>query len=283
MPEGPSGGRTLQRLQRDLRVELVRLHNRTRTSHLGSCLSVLDILLVLLFRIVRAGPSCSKDSRRDTLILSKGHAAPALYLALASKGVLSQRIIDSYGTDGSVLAEHPVRFPAPGLEVSTGSLGHGLPIGVGIAFAARAAGQDSHVFVVMSDGECQEGSVWEGVMAAARLQLNNLTVVVDWNGLQGYDYTEEIQSFESVEGRFRASGWRVAIVDGHDLVALEAALAPGRTVSNSLAPTAIFARTVKGKGVTSIEGKLEWHYKSPSNDDVETFIEEISRTYPGDG
>jgi transketolase len=256
-------------IARDIRKSLVRMH--TVGSHFGSAMSIVDILSVLYFRILRIdSPS---DPARDRFLLSKGHAASAWYATLARKGFCPLELLDKYAANGGPLCGHPVRGAIPGIEASTGSLGHGLPIGAGMAWAARNDGTGARVFVLMGDGEVQEGSVWEAAILAARLQLENLTAIIDANNLQGFDRVENIQPIRTLPGKFAAFGWGVKEVDGHDHEALFRVFSALPFAAGK--PSMVIAHTVKGKGIKDMEGKLECHYLSVPRDKVEKYIEEL--------
>ncbi|MBB2910411.1 transketolase [Streptosporangium becharense] len=229
-----------------LRRRVLRMAAGPLGAHVGGSLSCADILATLHFDVMR---TC------DTFLLSKGHAAPALYAVLAEKGLIGEAEVDSYGRPGSRLLGHPPRG-LPGVEFPTGSLGHGVSLGAGMALAAAMAGRDERVFVLAGDGELQEGSVWEALMFAGHRRLGGLTVVVDRNGMQLTAATEECVGLEPLAARLTAFGWETREVDGHDVEALRAALAP----PGSGLPLAVIARTVKGRGVRFLEGKVSSHY-----------------------
>ena len=256
-------------IAREIRKSLVRMH--TVGSHFGSAMSIVDILSVLYFRVLRI-PSPT-DPARDRFLLSKGHAASAWYATLARKEFCPAELLEQYARNGGPLCGHPVRGAVCGIEASTGSLGHGLPIGTGMAWAARNDRTGARVFVLMGDGEVQEGSVWEAAILAARLKLDNLAAIVDANGLQGFDRVENIQPTRTLPGKFAAFGWGVREADGHDHAALEGAFSalpfePGK-------PSVLIAHTVKGKGIKDMEGKFESHYLSVPRDKVETYLQEL--------
>lgn len=257
------------RAAREIRKDVLRMHRRG--SNVGSALSAVDILAALYFDAMNI--PAPDDPRRDRFILSKGHAAAALYATLAQRGFLDHASLAGFLGDGTPLAGHPAEGAVPGVEVSTGSLGHGLPIAVGLALAAKRDGRSHRVFVLMGCGEMQEGSVWEGVIQAARLGLDNLVAVVDANALQGYGRTAEIQPVETFAPRLEAFGWSVREVGGHDVRALGGALrgvpfAPGK-------PSAVVARTVMGKGVAEMEDRLEWHYRNVAEGQLQGFLGEV--------
>ncbi len=241
-----------------IREHIVAMCAGTEGGHLGGSLSVVEVLTALYFAVLRADPQRPDDPARDVLLLSKGHAAIGLYATLAEAGYLDPAELAGYGTVGSRLMAHPVRS-VPGVEMPTGSLGHGLALGAGFALGARLHGRpDRRAFVVLGDGELQEGSVWEAAMGAAALGLDNLVAVVDRNGLQITGETERICPLEPLADRWRSFGWSVRECPGHDLDLLVEALAcapwqPGR-------PSVVIARTVKGAGVPFAEGKTPGHY-----------------------
>lgn len=265
----------LEELNKELRKTIVDLHEHSRTSHIGSSLSCIDILSVLYFRVMEVNPTIPEMDNRDILILSKGHAAPALYATLQKRGFFSKEVLEKYGEEGTLLFEHPEKGAIPGIEASTGSLGHGLPIGVGIANFAKIKGKTFRTFVVMSDGECQEGTTWEASMLASKLGLGNLIVIVDYNNLQGFGRTEEIQSDIRIASRFESSGWIVKKIDGHNLNEIEETIK--EIPENGSIPTVVLAKTTKGKGIKKIEDKLEWHYKCPTPEQALEFKQEIDK------
>jgi transketolase len=225
--------------------------------HLGGSMSLVEILVTLYFGALRVDPDRPDDPARDVLLLSKGHGAIALYATLAERGFFPVAELAGYATPGSRLMGHPVRA-VPGVELPTGSLGHGLALGNGVALAARLDGLDRRCFVVLGDGELQEGSVWEAAMAASSLGLDRLVAVVDRNRLQITGPTERALALEPLADRWASFGWAVREVDGHDLGALGAAL--GRVPAEAGRPTVVIAHTVKGKGLPFVEGKPHSHY-----------------------
>jgi transketolase len=240
-----------------IREHIVAMCAGAEGGHLGGSLSVVEVLTALYFAVLRADSQRPDDPARDILLLSKGHAAIGLYATLAEAGYLDPAELPGFGTLGSRLMAHPVRA-VPGVELPTGSLGHGLALGAGFALGARLQGRDRRAFVVLGDGELQEGSVWEAAMGAAALGLDNLVAVIDRNGLQISGDTERICPLEPLADRWGSFGWSVRECPGHDLDALVEALAsapwqPGR-------PSVVIARTTKGAGVPFAEGKAQGHY-----------------------
>jgi transketolase len=250
-------------------------------AHLGGSMSVVEILVVLYFDgVLRVDPAQPARDGRDYLILSKGHASAALYGALAERGFFPVAELASCKRMGSRLAGHPTKG-IPGVELATGSLGHGLAVGNGIALAGRHDRRDYRVFVVMGDGECQEGAVWEAAMAAAHYRLDNLVAIVDRNGVQEDGPTEKIMALEPFAEKWRAFNWEVREVDGHDIAALSQALhavpfAAGR-------PSLLLARTVKGKGLSFAENTHTWHFGKLSAEQKAQGLAELAARRAGQG
>lgn len=266
-------GDKLQHLAARARGHIIRMCHQARAAHVGSALSCVDILTAAYFTALRIDPRNPGDPERDRFILSKGHAAPALYAVLALKGFMDEAMLDSYAKAGCHLEEHPSPFCAPGVEAATGSLGHGLPIGAGMALAAKLDGRDSRVFVTVSDGECNEGSVWEAAQFASGKRLDNLLCVVDFNRWQATGRSCEILGLTPLADKWRAFGWTTHEVDGHDLDALAGVMAT--LPDGSGRPVAVVAHTVKGKGVSFMEDDNNWHYRVPSARDCERAAKEL--------
>ena len=233
-----------------------------------------DILAVLYTRVLRVFPSQPQNPVRDRFVLSKGHATAILYAALAERGFFEIAALDQYCVDGSMLTGH-VSHGVPGVEVSTGSLGHGLPIAVGMALAARADRADWRTYCLLSDGECDEGSNWEAIMFAGHHRLANLVAIVDYNKIQSFGRVDEVLSLEPLCDKWTSFGWRVSEVDGHDIGALETAFRDA--CADTERPTVVVAHTVKGRGVSFMESSLEWHYKPPSDCQLELALREVER------
>ncbi len=228
---------------------------QAHVGHVGSALSVVDLLAALYGRVLQL-PSFDAGER-DRFILSKGHAALALYAALYERGAIGRSLLETYCGEGTPLGTHP-EHTVPGIDFSTGSLGQGLSIGAGAALAARLQGSRRRVFVLLSDGECDEGSLWEAVMFAAHHRLANLVAIVDANGQQAFGYTREVLDLSPLAGRFAAFGWEADELDGHDPDALAEALE--RFDGEPGPPHVLVARTIFGRGVSFMEGKIDWHY-----------------------
>ena len=248
-------------------------HFHSKSSHIGSGFSCADILTVLYGGWLNVSPEKINDPDRDRFILSKGHAAATYYATLAEFGFIPREWLQSYCQFGSKLGGHVSHY-VPGVEFSSGSLGHGLPVGVGMALGAKRAGRDYRVVVLMSDGEMDSGANWEATMMAAGQKLDNLLAIVDRNRLQAMGFTEDIVPLGNLVQKFEAFGWAAKKVDGHDFKELKITLeqipfAPEK-------PSVIIANTIKGKGVSFMENRLEWHYKSPNRDEFKKAMKELN-------
>ena len=248
-------------LARRIRADALRMVHRANASHIGTCLSMADILAALYGAALRVDPARPDWPDRDRLVLSTGHGAAAIYAALAARGFFPAAWLDTYCADGTRLAGHIAHHGVPGVEFSSGSLGHGLSLACGLALAGRRDGRPYRVVAILSDGECDEGSTWEAALFAPHHRLDNLVAIVDYNKIQSFGAVAEVLDLEPLAAKWRAFGWATRELDGHDHDQLLAALAalpfePGR-------PSAVVAHTVKGKGVRFMEGRLAWHYRSP--------------------
>lgn len=257
-----------------IRKRILQMHAKAGSSHIGSAFSIVDILTVIYCRIVNITAQTAKDEKRDRVLLSKGHGGSALYAALASKGILPEAYLDNYCLDGGKLCGHCDHFELAGIEAATGSLGHGLPLANGMALAAKTDNRSSRIFVIMGDGECNEGSVWEAAMFAAHYRLDNICVIVDRNRFQGMGETEKVMGLSPLLEKWQAFGWAGEKINGHDLKQIEEALSKIPFEKNK--PAVVIAETVKGKGVSFMENRLEWHYKSPNMDEVRRAMEELN-------
>jgi len=264
----------LQNIARAVRARTISTSHLTQTPHLGSCLSCVDILVAAYFHSLRIEPQNPLDPDRDRFILSKGHGAAALFQVLALRGFYPESMLDSYGQDGGIFAEHP---PAPGhlsgIEAATGSLGHGLPMGLGMALAGRIQGRRYKVVALLSDGECNEGSVWEAAMMAAAQRVDNLLVIVDFNKWQATGRSEETLGTDSLAGKWSAFGWETYEMDGNDIG--QSIEAMSRIPSKNGKPVAVVAHTVKGKGVSFMEDDNNWHYRIPTAEEVTAACKEL--------
>jgi transketolase len=277
MNQMPLQSERLEELARRIRSHVVQMTNRGGSSHVGSALSISDILAVLYGATLCFDPERPTWNERDRFILSKGHAGAAVYAVLAESGFFSPKELASHYENGSVLSGHVSHKGVPGVEFSTGSLGHGLGVGAGMAVAAKARREAHRVVVLLSDGECDEGSNWEAFLFAGHHQLCNLTAVIDYNGIQSLDSVENTLRLEPLGDKLRAFGWDVFDVDGHDVSALADVL--GRQCQDARKPSAVIARTTKGKGVTFMEGSVLWHYRSPQGREFEDAMRELGGEY----
>jgi transketolase len=263
----------MEEAARQIRGRVIEMSHRGKAAHLGSALSCVDILTAAYWGATAIDPARAADPARDRLILSKGHAACALYATLAQRGFFDPARLDDFGAPGCKLEEHPGPFCAPGVEAATGALGHGLSLGLGMALAGRITRTDYRVYVVMGDGECNEGSVWEAAMLAPALGLENLMVVVDFNRWQATGRSCQITALAPLTAKWRAFGWNACEVDGHDVGALAEALAG--LPDDTGRPCAVIAHTVKGKGVSFMEDDNNWHYRIPNAEEVERARKEL--------
>jgi len=245
-----------------IRRSIIEMLAPYESHHIGCSLSIVEILTILYFHTLRVFPKKPNHPKRDIFILSKGHGAAALYATLSLRGFFPKKILQTYDRDGGLLPEHATRV-VPGVEASTGSLGHGLPIGVGFALSLRNDGKKNRVLVLVSDGELNEGSTWEAIMFAGHHKLSNLTVIVDANGFQGYGKTKDVLNLEPYPQKFKDFGWKTAVInDGHDLEKIDNAFNKSGQNLSQAKPNILIAKTVKGKGVPFFEGKFESHYQS---------------------
>ena len=264
----------LERLARVLRARIIETSSKTQTPHLGSCLSCVDILVAAYFHSLRLDTAAPRDPDRDRFILSKGHGAAALFQVLAMRGFYPEKMLETYGEDGGLFAEHP---PAPeylaGIEAATGSLGHGMPMGLGMALAGRIHGRSYNVVALVSDGECNEGSIWECAMLAASQRVERFCVIVDFNKWQATGRSREILALDPLVDKWRAFGWSACEADGHDMAGLVKLLA--KVPDGSGKPVMIVAHTVKGKGVSFMEDDNNWHYRIPKPEEVAAAKKEL--------
>ncbi|MTD13238.1 transketolase [Nakamurella sp. YIM 132087] len=263
----------LQELARKVRTSDIRMINRAQLGHIGGDFSVTDILATLYGAVLSVDPLDPAAPERDRFILSKGHSAGALYSTLAHCGFFPLSELNTFAQPLSALNGHPNRVKVPGVETNTGPLGHGFPVAVGHALAAKLQGSSRRTFVVMGDGELQEGSNWEAAMTASHYALENLTAVVDRNRLQQGARTEDTKQLEPLADKWAAFGFEVRTVDGHDITQLLQAFS-GSTTGK---PVAVIADTIKGKGVSFIEDRVEWHHKVPTAQQVEDALKELNQ------
>lgn len=254
-----------------IREDILKISYHGNVGHVGSALSVTDILTALYFGAAKVYPQNPKNPRRDRILLSKGHGCAALYACLYRKGFIDKKTLYTYHVDNTLLAAHPeVRLR--GVEFSSGSLGHGLAVGAGMALAGKLEGLKYSVFVILSDGECDEGSTWEAALGASAQRLNNLTAIVDYNKIQAFGRTNEVVNLEPLKDKWQSFGWRVIEADGHDLTRLV------KTFNRPPAknkPTVIICHTVLGKGVSFMENDLEWHYWNLTQEQLSQGLKEL--------
>jgi len=274
-PAGQTGavGRSPVDLARAIRRRALTMVHRADASHIGGGLSAADLLAHLYGGFLRVDPRRPDAADRDRLLISKGHIAATVYAALAEAGFFHPTWLDAYSADDSPLAGHVTARDVPGVELSTGSLGHGLSVGAGLALAARRDEVDWRTVVLLSDGECDEGSIWEAALFAATHQLDNLIALVDHNGWQGFGRVEEVAPLAPFAEKWRAFGWAAREIDGHDHAQLAAALAALPYEKGK--PSVVIARTIKGKGVSFMENRLEWHYRAPDKEQLARALAEL--------
>ena len=256
-----------------IRGRVIEMCHASGSAHLGSSLSCIDVLTAAYWHVLKVDPKNPADPLRDRFILSKGHAALALYAALRARGWIDEEALASYCGDHSLAGTHP-DHQLPGVDFSTGSLGQGLSFGAGAALAAKLSGSGRRVYVLVSDAKCNEGSVWESVMFAAQHGLSNLVAIIDANGQQALDHTHRVLDLSPLEARWAAFGWQTQVVDGHDLGQLTQALSGD---GSSSAPRVVVARTVFGKGVSFMEGQIKWHYMPMNDDEYRQAVEQVDR------
>jgi transketolase len=261
---------------RRVRRDVAKVLHRTNDSHIGGGYSSIDILAVLYCRVLHLTKENLDDPNRNVFILSKGHIAASFYTTLAHAGLIPMEDLDKHIVNGTVYAGHTRKYQTNGVrgvEMSAGSLGHGANVGAGMAYAKRCQGLEGNVYVLMGDGECNEGSVWEAAMFAAKFQLSNLVLIIDRNRLQSYGSDKEVLDMGDMGAKFAAFGCQVMEIDGHDYDQIYRALATGVS-RNPAKPTVIIANTIKGKGASFMENRLEWHFKSPNQEQLQQILEE---------
>ena len=255
-----------------VRMGIIEGVHSAKSGHPGGSLSCADILTYLYFSKMNIDPNNPKMEDRDRFVLSKGHAAPALYSVLANRGYFDTELLKTLRQIGSILQGHPDMKHIPGVDMSTGSLGQGISAAVGMALSAKHFGNDFKVYSVLGDGEIEEGQVWEAAMFAANKGLDNLTAFVDYNNLQIDGSIEEVNSAAPIDKKFEAFNWHTIVIDGHDFDQIEAALNEAETVNK---PVAIIAKTVKGKGVSFMENQVGWHGSAPNDEQYEQAMAEL--------
>ena len=265
----------LKRLANNVRFGIIESLYNAACGHPGGSLSIADIITYLYFEEMNIDPKNPKAEGRDRFVLSKGHTAPALYSVLAERGYFDKEELVTLRKTDSRLQGHPDMKGIPGVDMSSGSLGLGISAACGMALSAKAYGNDYRVYTIVGDGESEEGQVWEAAMFAAHYKLDNLVAVVDWNGLQIDGPVTEVMNPTPHDEKFRAFGWHVITIDGHNFAEIEAAFEEAKTVKGK--PTVIIARSVKGKGVSYMENKCEWHGQAPKEEQYKIAISELEK------
>ena len=260
-------------LARRIRIHSLKMTNKGGSSHIGAALSIADILAVLYNDVLNIDPKNPKDPSRDRFILSKGHAGTAVYAALAEKEFFNVKKLDTHYQDGSDLSGHVSHKGIPGVELSTGSLGHGLSVAAGMALSAKIDRKTHRVFVLLSDGECDEGSTWEAVLFAAHHKLDNLIAIIDYNKIQSLASVSDTLELEPFASKWQSFGWSVREIDGHDHDQLLNSFS--HVPIARYVPSVVIAHTIKGKGVSFMENKVLWHYRCPKGDEFEAALREL--------
>jgi len=273
MPTATLPTTDLKSLTREMRVDIIRMIEAAGSGHPGGSLSIIDILAVLYWKFLKHDPKNPAWPERDRFILSKGHACPALYAVMARRGYFPREELLTLRKLDSPLQGHPDRLRLPGIEFSTGSLGQGLSVGLGMALAAKMDKKDRRAYVALGDGEMQEGQTWEALMAAPKFKLDNLVAIVDHNNGQIDGPVDQVMNIEPLTDKLRAFGWDVQAIDGHDLAAIEKAFANAQKAGGK--PHAIVAKTIKGKGVSFMENNIAWHGSAPKKEDADKAVQEI--------
>ena len=263
----------LKKIAQNVRINIIKMLAEAKSGHPGGSLSMVDILTVLYFEKMNIYVKNPKWENRDRLVLSKGHGAPGLYAVLAERGFFKKEELLKLRKCGAMLQGHPDMKGTPGVDMSTGSLGQGLSIANGMAMAGKLDGKDYRVYAIAGDGEIQEGQIWEAAMSSAHYKLDHLTLFIDHNGLQIDGSNDEIMGVNPIPEKFRAFGWNVIEINGHDFEQIEAAITMAQTIKGR--PTAIVAETIKGKGVSFMENQVGWHGKAPSLEQRDQAVAEL--------
>tara|TARA_B100000161_G_C33495467_1_gene389039 strand:+ start:119 stop:946 length:828 start_codon:yes stop_codon:yes gene_type:complete len=264
---------SLEQICKKLRKRVIETSYRAKIPHVGSCLSCMELLVYLYWVEMKIDPANPEDPSRDRFVLSKGHGAPVLFQVLAERGFFPFNDLLTFGKAGSVFHEHP---PKPGyikgVEAATGSLGHGLPMALGMSISARIKNFDYRTYAILSDGECNEGSIWESAMLAGGQKINNLTIMIDFNKWQATGRSKDVLALDPLTDKWESFGWDVHEIDGHDFDQIEQALNAAKRTEK---PSAIIANTIKGKGVSFMEDNNNWHYKTPSHEEYLEAMREL--------
>lgn len=255
----------------EIRSSILRMVHNSKVSHIGTAFSIIEILYILYFKVMNINPKDPASPNRDKFVLSKAHGSAGLYATLAHRGFFPVETLMTYCINDGLLPGHLDKDAAPGVEVSAGSLGHGMPVSIGFALANKRSNNPGKIYSIIGDGECNEGSIWEAAMLAASLKLDNFTVIIDFNKIQSFGNTNDIIDQSNMEERWRAFGFTTYEINGHDLNQIEQAMG----ASFNAKPKAIIAHTIKGKGVSFMEDKLAWHYKSPDDEQLSKALGEL--------
>lgn len=262
-----------QLLAKKIRKRILEVICRTNSPHIGSCFSSVELLIGLYFNTLNVSPENPFNDKRDRFIMSKGHACAALFAVLTERGFISEEDFYTFATDGGVLEHHPDKDISKGIEMTSGSLGHSLSIGAGLALAAKQDSNDSRVYILMGDGDMNEGSVWEAVMFASQHKLNNLIAVIDYNKMQALGFTRDIINMDPLPDKWSSFGWEVKRINGHDFGEIVEAFAS--IPFSQTKPSVIIADTLKGSGVSFMENKLLWHYRTPNGAEYQMALKEL--------
>ena len=265
----------LKKNANEIRKSIIKMVSEAKSGHPGGSLSIADILSVLYFKEMNVDPKDPKAPNRDRFVLSKGHASPAIYAALAEKGYFSKELLPTFRSYGSILQGHPDMKKVPGIDISTGSLGQGLSVANGMALAARMSGQNYRTYVVLGDGEIQEGQIWEAAMTAAHYKLDNVCAILDNNNLQIDGNCDKVKGIEPLDKKWESFGWNVVKIDGHKIESIICGLEAAKACKGK--PTILIALTVKGKGVSFMEGVCGFHGVAPNKEETVTALEELDR------
>ena len=274
----PMSVEELEKMAVIIRCDIIRMIATANAGHPGGSLSAADIVTALYFRLMKVDPQNPTWPDRDRFILSKGHACPVWYAALAERGFFSKSHLDTLRRLDSILQGHADMVKTPGVDMTVGSLGQGFSAGIGMALSGKLRKKDYHVWVIVGDGECQEGAIWEAAMSGAKWKLDNITVIVDNNGLQNDDFVDEIMPVDPLPDKWRAFGWNVLEIDGNDMDEVVEALEKAKTIKR--VPTVIIAHTVKGKGVSYMENVPVWHGKAPCEEEAAIALRDIKGVAP---
>jgi transketolase len=256
----------------EIRKKTLEMVYKAKASHIGGALSMVDVLAVLYSNILNIDPLNPNWEQRDRFLLSKGHACTSLYVTLALSKIFPDKLLNEYGINGTLLLSHTSN-KIPGVELSTGSLGHALPVGCGLSLAAKRQKKDFNTYILVGDGELDEGSNWESILFAPQHKLDNLILIVDYNKIQSFGTTEEVINLESLSKKFEAFNWEVFEIDGHDHSQIYETFS---SMKKNSKPKVVIANTIKGKGVDFMENKLLWHYKSPSNQEFKEAMNQLT-------